>query len=100
MNIVSITTELNKCLKYTNCEDDLISCLSYACEKCDISDNSEITILPQQDALLVKKMILREIKEKNYNLNYIFRKIWWNKNKEINVIAAYSISDIFEDLIK
>ncbi|MCK5033225.1 MAG: DNA alkylation repair protein [Calditrichia bacterium] len=97
MNIVFVTTELNKCLKYTNNEDDLISCLSFAFEKGDINENSEITILLQQDALLVKKMILRQIKEKKYNLNYVFRKIWWNKNKEINVIAAYFIPVIFQD---
>lgn len=95
MNIVAITTELNKCLKCTHTEDDLIKCVDYAFEKSELDTNSVVTILPQEDALLFKKIMYRIIVEKQFSLNYVFKKMWWNNNKEINVIAAYFIPDVF-----
>ena len=97
MRIVSITTELNKCLRFTKSEDDLVLCLNYAFEKTPLFENDDLIMLPKEDAFILKKMLIRYIYEKNLNLNVIFKKLWWNKNKEINVVAAYFISDLFYD---
>lgn len=97
MRIVSITTELNKCLKFTKSEEDFLLCLNYAFEKTPLFESDDFIMLPEEDAVILKKMLTRHIYEKKLNLNVIFKKLWWNKNKEINVVAAYFISDIFYD---
>lgn len=97
MRVVSITTELNKCLKFTKTEDDLMLCLNYAFEKSPLLDSNNILMLPEEDALILKKIIIRHIYDKKLNLNLIFKKLWWNKNKEINVVAAYFLPDLFHN---
>ena len=97
MNIVLITSELNKCLKYSNTESDLVNCLDHAFEKCEAEKNSVMTLLPKEDALFIKKILVRMLNEKKLSVHHVFKKLWWNKNKEYNVIAAYFIYDVFNN---
>ncbi len=93
-----VINNLLNCLDRTGFQSGILSCLESVIEQAENPFNGKkMPLLKRKEIIRLKNALKKTAKKQDYDLEKIFLKLWWSRKKELNVIAAHLLPDVYSD---
>ena len=92
----NLKNDLLDCLDKAGLKNNVVLCLEKVLSETEkyLSDNKN-TILNRRQIIQIKNAIKRTAKKEIFELEKILLKLWWSRKRELNLIAAHLLTEVY-----
>lgn len=96
MTHLDVKNDLLACLEEADFQTDILLCLESVIEQVENPFNdTQSVILKRREIIRLKNAVKKYAKRENGDLEKIFLKLWWSRKRELNIIAAHLLADLY-----